>query len=197
MLLKWPWRGAPLLPTRPKGTGLASLSGPVSPRNSGCAVLPREFWAPGLSRLKEQERRPRSSSSIAHCNRTRTACECKLRRASTAHAVLRDLIADMQHEKLPLCAGAHRPPAHLTARSNALGTRAASTVSSRTAPRSGDLTCPRLSLPPLARRREPFFERRTPFSLPEGEVRTPSPQRGKREFPLSPKGRGVQLVSSQ
>ena len=145
MLPKWPWRGAPLLPTRPKGTGHASLSGPVSPRNSGCAVLPREFWAPGLSRLKEQERRPCSSSSIAHCSRTRTACECKLRRASTAHAVLRYLTEEMQHQKLPLCAGAHRPPAHLTARSNALGTQAASTVSSRSAPARGSLTCPRPS----------------------------------------------------
>ena len=134
MLLKWPWRGAPLLPTRPKGTGLASLSGPVSPRNSGCAVLPWEFLAPSLSRFEKQERRPCSSSSVAHCNRTRTACKCKLRRASTAHAVLRDLIAEMQHEEMPLCAGAHRPPAHLTACSNALGTRAANTVSSRSAP---------------------------------------------------------------
>ena len=137
VLPKWPWRGAPLLPTRPKGTGRASSSGPVSPRSNGCAVLPREFWAPGLSRLKEQERRPRSSSSIAHYNQTRTACECKLRRASTAHAVLRVLIASAQHQKLPLCAGAHRPPAHLTARLHAIDMQAASTVSSRSAPTRG------------------------------------------------------------
>ena len=57
-LLQWPWRGAPLLPTRPKGTGLASLSGLASPRNSGRAVLPRECWAPGLSRHQRRERRP-------------------------------------------------------------------------------------------------------------------------------------------
>ena len=61
------------------------------------------------------------------------------------HAVLRDLTASAQHRKLPLCAGAHRPPAHLTARLHALGMQAASTVSSRSAPARSSLTCTRPS----------------------------------------------------
>ena len=106
-LPKWPWRGAPLLPTRPKGTGLASLSSGCHHAAAAAQSSPGDVGSPAFAADDSSE-----DALAVHNARIR-----KDTRSCTT-----------------TCAGALRPPAHPTAHSHAQGKRVASTVGTRRRP---------------------------------------------------------------
>ena len=105
----WLWRGAPLLPTRPKGTSHASLSSGCHHAKAIAQSSPGDVGSPAFAADDSSE-----DALAVHNARIR-----KDTRSCTT-----------------MCAGAVRPPAHPTAHSHAQGTRVASTAGTRRRPRA-------------------------------------------------------------
>ena len=103
----WPWRGAPLLPTRPKGTGHASLSSGCHHATAVAQSSPGDVGSPAFAADDSSE-----DALAVHNARIR-----KDARSCTT-----------------MCAGAPRPPAHPAAYLHAQGMQAASTAGARQRP---------------------------------------------------------------
>ena len=155
------------LPTRPKGTGHASLSGRVSAQGSGPAPL-----TPGEHHWRR----------LSHPLLPRMATGAPWQHAHT-HAPERSACG------MPPCARA--PPLSRICSLPARMPKHASSWSKRpAAPTCGSLTYQRSSQPHVEHRHEPFPMGRAPFPLlPKEERGPPPPEGGRRNLP-PPRGGG-------